>query len=208
MRLGLQHLQRISKSSPGELEEMVDKLSEMLVEQIDHLSSIATEFSNFAKMPPAKIEKIELVGKLKKLLGLFSEYEGFEFFIEHNRIREVYIQFDREQLNRVFINLIKNAIQSVPENRPGRIECTIEQKDDMALVSIRDNGKGVPEEIRDKMFQPNFTTKSSGMGLGLAIVKNILENSGGRVYYETNPGEGSIFHVELPLYPELKNKAK
>lgn len=208
MRLGLQHLQRISKSRPGDLEEMVDKLSEMLVEQIDHLSSIATEFSNFAKMPPAKIEKIELVGKLKKLLGLFSEYEGFEFFIEHNQLREVYIQFDREQLNRVFINLIKNAIQSVPDDRPGRIECNIELKDDMALVSIRDNGKGVPEEIRDKMFQPNFTTKSSGMGLGLAIVKNILENSGGRVYYETNPGEGSIFHVELPLYAELKIQAK
>jgi nitrogen fixation/metabolism regulation signal transduction histidine kinase len=202
MRLGLQHLQRISRSKPEELEEMVEKLSTMLVEQIDHLSSIATEFSNFAKMPPAKIEKIDLVLKINNLISLFSEYENFTFTVNQTVDEKVYVYFDREQLNRVFINLIKNAIQSVPEGRPGKIEFEIETTEELAIVSIKDNGKGISDENRKKMFQPNFTTKTSGMGLGLAIVKSILENSGGRVYYHSEQGNGSIFYVELPLYPK------
>ena len=109
---------------------------------------------------------------------------------------------DKEQLSRVFINLIKNAIQSIPENTVGRIEIKLEKKGEMALIRIKDNGKGIPDAIRGKLFQPNFTTKSSGMGLGLAIVRNIMQNADGEIYFETEYGKGSTFFVELPLVEE------
>ena len=98
--------------------------------------------------------------------------------------------------------LFKNAIQSIPEDIKGRIEVELRTAGNKALVKIRDNGKGIPEELRDKLFMPNFTTKSSGMGLGLAIVKNIIENCDGRIDFETIPGKGTAFTLEFPIFKE------
>ena len=101
---------------------------------------------------------------------------------------------------RIFINLVKNGLQSIPEGRKGIINITLEvEKKQLARVTIADNGKGIPEEIRDKLFQPNFTTKSAGMGMGLAISNNIVKSMGGKIWYETDLRKGTTFHVELPL---------
>jgi signal transduction histidine kinase len=106
---------------------------------------------------------------------------------------------DKEQLMRVFINLVKNGIQSIPEGREGLIRIVLETGSNrMVRVSISDNGKGIPEEIRESLFQPNFTTKSGGMGMGLAIAHNIIRSLGGRIWYDTVLHEGTTFHVELP----------
>jgi signal transduction histidine kinase len=174
----------------------------MLVDQIDDLSSIATEFSNFAKMPLANNEKLNLVKKLKNSIELFSDYQRCVISLDIRTKEDVYIYADREQISRVFINLIKNAIQAVPDNRTGKIEVVLEKQNDIAVVKVKDNGKGIPEEIRDKLFQPNFTTKNSGMGLGLSIVRNIIRNAGGKIYFETEPGKGTTFFVELPVMEE------
>jgi two-component system nitrogen regulation sensor histidine kinase NtrY len=106
---------------------------------------------------------------------------------------------DKDQIIRVFSNLLKNAVQSMPDSGPGKIEVKIEADIPGFLrVSVSDNGIGIPEDQRDKIFTPNFTTKSSGMGLGLAMVKNIIENSNGNVLFSSVYGEGTTFFVSLP----------
>jgi len=97
---------------------------------------------------------------------------------------------------------MKNAIQSIPEDDRGKIEIELMTNKDTAYVKIKDNGKGIPDEQKDKLFMPNFTTKTSGMGLGLAIVKNIIENCNGKIDFETELGKGSTFIIELPIYKE------
>jgi signal transduction histidine kinase len=202
MRLSIQHLQRSIHDKKENWEEQFERLSKMLIEQIDDLSAIATEFSNFAKMPAAQNEKLDLVKKLFDTCRLFENTENLSIQLEMGNIKQLNVYVDREQLSRVFINLLKNAIQSIPDSKEGKLIVSLEKKDDKAVIKFSDNGKGIPEEIRDKLFQPNFTTKSGGMGMGLAIVESILKNAGGSVYYETELNKGSVFIVELPIYNE------
>jgi nitrogen fixation/metabolism regulation signal transduction histidine kinase len=201
MRLNIQHMLRALEDRKENWEEQFTRMSKTLIEQIDDLSSIATEFSNFAKMPIARNEKFDLLKKLTDTCRLFENTENVIINLETPETGELFIYADREQISRVFINLLKNAIQSIQDNKQGKIVVQLEKKDNLAVIRFRDNGRGVPEEIRDKLFQPNFTTKSGGMGMGLAIVESILKNAGGRIYYESELNRGSVFIVELPLIP-------
>ena len=199
MKLNIQHLQRTLHENPENAAKQIEKIATTLIEQIENLSSIATEFSNFAKMPQARNEVLDLEKELKKSIELFTDYENciLSLKVESSDKLEVFV--DREQISRVFINLIKNAIQSVPENRIGKIEVRLGRNEEKAVIRFKDNGKGIPEEVRGKLFTPNFTTKTSGMGLGLAIVRNIVHNAGGEIYFETELDKGTTFYVELPL---------
>ena len=203
MKLGIQHLQRIWSESGEQRPEIADKITRTLIEQIDNLSAIATEFSNFAKMPSANNVKLDLVERLKDAISLFDEYDKFPIHLNTSDYEHVYIYADKEHLNRVLINLIKNAMQSFSEGREGEIDIRLEIRGRDALISIADKGKGIPENIRDRLFQPNFTTKSGGMGMGLAIVKSIVEAAGGKIWYETELKKGTTFYVLLPLVNEI-----
>ncbi len=202
MRLILQHLQRSWKEDPETREQQLEKLSKILIEQIDNLSKIAGEFSNFAKMPVPKNQKVILSPVVHNVARLFGKTENITITVKTKYSEKLYIWADREQISRVFINLVKNAIQSIPEGKQGKIDILIDKDNNNAIIKIKDNGKGVPEEIRDRLFQPNFTTKSSGMGMGLAIAKNIITTSGGTISYETELDKGSLFIVELPCLIE------
>jgi len=202
MKLNIQHLQRTFMGK-GKENEIIDRISKTLIEQIDSLSSIANEFSDFAKMPRAKNERINLVNKLRDTLQLFETTDRIEISLEMGDLKKVYVYGDREQMMRVFINLIKNSIQSIPETRQGKIDIRLEiQNNSHALITISDNGKGIPEDIKDRLFQPNFTTKSGGMGMGLAISSNIIKSFGGEIWYETVINRGTNFFVKLPLIKE------
>lgn len=203
MKLSVQHLQRSSEEDAAKQKRNLKRITQTLIEQIDHLSAIATEFSNFAKMPRTINEEVDLRNKIVKITKLFLSTEDIEIQTKFlNRVPAIVLA-DREQLSRVFINLVKNAIQAIPEDRKGKIAISLEATEHTAIVRVMDNGRGIPVELGDKLFQPNFTTKSSGMGMGLAIVKNIIEHAGGEIRYETVPGEGTTFIVELPLYITL-----
>jgi nitrogen fixation/metabolism regulation signal transduction histidine kinase len=199
MKLNVQHLQRTieeGKSDP----ERVQRISATLIEQIDSLSAIAREFSDFAKMPSAISSRINLVAKLKNLNQLFESDEDSSIEIDLGEHKRIMVYADKEQLMRVFINLVKNGLQSIPDGKDGKIRIGLElDPEQMVRVSFSDNGKGIPEEIRDKLFRPNFTTKSAGMGMGLAISYNVIRSFGGRIWYDTVLGEGTTFHVELPI---------
>jgi two-component system nitrogen regulation sensor histidine kinase NtrY len=199
MKLSVQHLQRSIEKDPGKQRENIQRITRTLIDQIDNLSMIATEFSNFAKMPRANNEEVDLEEKLGKISELFLNSEQTEIETSFDLKKPAIVFADPEQLSRVFINLLKNAIQSVPEDREGKIGISLETDGDKARVKVMDNGRGIPGDLSDKLFQPNFTTKSSGMGMGLAIVKSIVENAGGSVRYETELGKGTTFIVELPL---------
>jgi signal transduction histidine kinase len=108
------------------------------------------------------------------------------------------ISADRDQLLRCYNNLLKNAIEAIPQGRAGLIEISYLITNKNILLSIKDNGNGIPEHLREKIFEPNFTTKSSGTGLGLAFVKNSIENAGGKVWFETTINEGTTFYISLP----------
>ncbi len=202
MKLNIQHLQRTiheGKADP----EMVERISATIIEQIDSLSAIANEFSDFAKMPNAKSDRVNLVTKLKNLQQLFETTEKADIRLDPGSAKKVYVYADKEQLMRVFINLVKNGLQSIPENRKGVIGIRLDAEDEgHALVTFSDNGKGIPEEIRDKLFRPNFTTKSAGMGMGLAISSNIVRSMGGEIWYETVLNQGTTFYIRLPLMVE------
>ena len=199
MKLNIQHLQR-AKGEGKEYHKYVDRVTAMLIEQIDNLSNIATEFSNFAKIPTARNQVFLLAKQLQKVIDLYETHDRIHIDFSPNGLEYLEVNADREQLTRAIINLIKNGIQSVPEDRNGHIHITLSRREHMALIAVSDNGTGIPVNLRDKLFSPSFTTKTSGMGLGLAIVKNIVENFSGKIWFETELAKGTTFFLEIPVY--------
>ncbi len=199
MKLSVQHLLRSWRDNRENFDEYLERVTRTLIEQIDNLSFIASEFSNFAKMPKAVTEQINIIDSIRSTLNLYSNTENVDFVFEHES-DYVPVLADKEQLSRVFINLIKNAIQSIPDSRQGKIVISLIQNRNTIRISITDNGKGIPEELQNKMFTPSFTTKSSGMGLGLSIVKSIIVSFGGDITFKTKVNLGTTFIIELPAY--------
>jgi two-component system nitrogen regulation sensor histidine kinase NtrY len=202
MKLSVQHLQRAWREQSPNLDNIMQRFSQTLIEQIDTLSNIATEFSNFAKMPRASNAILDLDIILENIVNLYAESDKIKISYPSGKYRDLKVYADKDHLVRVFSNLFKNAIQAIPENREGLITVEIENTDHSYLVKIQDNGDGIPEDKIAKIFTPNFTTKTGGMGLGLAMVKSIIENAGGKIWFETKAGEGTIFFVMLPGYEE------
>ncbi len=197
MKLSIQYLQRAYQGGPSEkLDALFTKTSKLLIDQINSLSNMASEFSNFAQMPVGEKTNFDLSQVLINSIDLFKRSENTDIIseIEDN----ITITGDPEQIQRVFNNLIKNAIQAIPDQRKGRITIDLKSKNQTAFIEIKDNGKGIPPELSKKVFVPNFSTKNSGMGLGLAISKKIVENAGGSIYFESNPNIGTTFFVNLP----------
>jgi nitrogen fixation/metabolism regulation signal transduction histidine kinase len=198
MRLSLQHLQFSLQRDDVNLKEKIQKTSELLIRQIDSLAQMAEEFSSFAKMPEPKLERVNLVQVVSDAVLLLGKESDMPIDWKFDR-QEVYVEADPLQLGRVFTNILKNAIQSIPAERSGNIAATLQVKGKRVFVDFADNGKGIPETLRDKIFSPNFSTKNSGMGLGLAISKKIVEQLGGQIAYQTKVGVGTTFTIELPV---------
>ncbi|GAB4250736.1 MAG: HAMP domain-containing sensor histidine kinase [Saprospiraceae bacterium] len=199
MKLSIQYLQHAKANGVQNLEELIQRVSETLVEQIEALARIATEFSSFAKMPKAENSLFSLNELARSVHTLFAN-ERLDMQISlYLPDKDFIVYADRNHLTRVLNNLFKNAIQAIPDGRPGVIEVSLRQDKNMVVVEVSDNGSGIPEDIREKVFVPNFSTKSSGTGLGLAICKNIVETAGGNIYFTTETGIGTTFFVELPI---------
>ncbi len=198
MKLSVQYLMRsYNEKTPG-WENLVDKTSKTLIEQIDTLSAIASEFSMFARLPSPIIEKINIVENINSIIELYKQSENVQIVFENNNFNKIFVYADKEQMLRIFTNLIKNAIQAVPDDRNGIIKIDLNTSNYNVIIKIEDNGIGITDEVKSKLFIPNFTTKSSGMGLGLTMVKNMIEGIKGKITYETKVGIGTTFIVEIP----------
>ena len=198
MKLSLQYLQKAIDTNNGNVYELTKSVARTLVEQIDHLSQIAGEFSQFANIGNPRNEKFDLNESLKQLMQLHSIEDNLE--LEWKPVNgRVMIFADRTHINRLFTNLIQNALQAIADGKRAHIVIEESISGDRVLVTITDNGSGIPNEIRSKIFTPNFTTKSSGTGLGLAMCKSIVEQTKGNIWFETHLGQGTTFYVELPV---------
>ncbi len=198
MKLNIQYLQQALRNDSPNVKELTDRVAASIIEQIDNLSYIASEFSNFAKMPEARPEEVELGGMLKRAMELYLNDDNIKFTITESP-EKLLVFCDRSQLLRVFTNLLENAKQAILPGASGEIDVILKREDGTAVVSVTDNGQGIPEDVVKKIFQPYFTTKSSGTGLGLAMTRKIIEFWKGEIWFETKEGEGTTFFIRLPL---------
>ena len=189
MKLSTQYLQKAWDDKAPDWDKRLKSFTRTLTEQIETLSTIASGFSDFAKMPVPKIEKIELVNILQNAIEL--KYSGEKNY---------FIIGDKNQMIRVFNNLIKNSIQAMSDLDFGKIIIKISSSEKEHIIKITDNGTGIPEGQTDNIFSPSFTTKSSGTGLGLAIVKSIISEAGGEISFKSEEGNGTTFEIRLPIY--------
>jgi two-component system, NtrC family, nitrogen regulation sensor histidine kinase NtrY len=199
MKLSVQHLERAWKDKAPDIDKKLEKFTRTLVEQIDTLSEIASEFSNFAKMPESNPENFNVVELVNSVVNLFKETPEAEVIIFSISSPEIIVRADKNQLLRVFNNLIKNSIQSMTVDQKGSVEISIKKENNFVLIEVRDNGEGIPDDQKEKIFVPSFTTKTGGSGLGLPITKNIVNDAGGRIWFNSVQGSGTTFYVELPL---------
>jgi len=170
--------------------------SETLIQQIDTMSSVASAFSNFASMPAQQNETLNVIEVVELALDIFNE----DYLVFEKETEEIIAEIDRTQLIRIITNLVKNAIQAISDQQETKsIVVQVKKMENKVLISVQDNGIGIKEEDLNRIFEPKFTTKNSGMGLGLSIIKNIIENYKGNITFETQYGQGTIFRVSLPI---------
>lgn len=196
MRLTVQSFQRKFDASDPTLKQKLDDYSKTLIQQIDTMSSVASAFSNFASMPAQQNETLNVVSVVEITLDIFNE-DYIHFNSEESEIESV---MDRAQLIRIITNLVKNATQAIPETKEDKeIIVSVKKDEKNVLITVSDNGIGIESTNIERIFEPKFTTKNSGMGLGLGIIKNIIENYKGTITFATKIGVGTTFTVSLPI---------
>ena len=194
MRLTVQSFERRFDPNDPDVNQKIKEYSSTLIQQIDTMSSIASAFSNFADMPAQQTETLNVPKIVKLSIDIFNEqYIHFSCAEE-----EILANFDRTQLIRVVTNLVKNAIQATKTTDDPQILVEVKDLDAEVEIIVTDNGLGISEANVSKIFEPKFTTKSSGMGLGLAMVKNIVETYQGRITFTSEEGKGTVFKVVFP----------
>lgn len=198
MKLSMQFLQKSIESNAPNIRELTESTARTLVEQIDHLNHIAGEFSQFANIENPKKELFDLNDALQTVLHLYASNDQSQI-IQQLLPQKIMIEADRTHINRLFTNLLLNALQAIPENKMPRIVINESISDSNVVIEIADNGMGIAEEVRSKIFTPNFTTKTSGTGLGLAMCKRMVEQAKGEIWFETNADNGTTFFVKLPV---------
>lgn len=192
LKLSVQNFQRKYNPDDPENEEKIRNLTQVVVHQIDIIYSIAKSFSDFAKMPTSNDTLIDVVKTIKYSVDIFPDHI-IEFY---TNVDELYYKIDGIYLTRIITNIVKNGIQSITHNNK-KVRVEIKNKSDRFIISIEDNGSGISEENRDRVFEQKFTTKSTGMGLGLSMVKKIVEDYNGKIWFETEIDEGTTFYIEF-----------
>lgn len=201
MKLNLQYLQMAIDNNSPDVKNISLYVAGILLEQIEHLSQIAGDFAQFARIDNTKNRIFDVNQMLENSITLFSTNDEIEIDADLYP-EEILIEADKTQINRLFTNLLQNAVQSIPDYRDIVIQVVSKLNDKRVLISIKDNGNGIQADMFSKIFTPNFTTKTSGTGLGLAMCKGIVEKLNGKIWFETKEGEWTIFFVELPVYVE------
>lgn len=194
MRLTVQSFERKFNPEDPKIKEKVKEYSQTLIQQIDVMTSIASAFSDFAKMPKQKKEEIEVIGVVKMALDIFNE----KFITYAPEEDQLYAYLDKTQLIRIVTNLITNSTQATKDKEQPEIIVRVYETTNNIIIEVSDNGKGIEEDVKPLIFEPKFSTKSSGMGLGLPMIKKIIEAYGGSISFVSEPEKGTVFTVILP----------
>ncbi len=199
MKLSVQIFERKLDPNDPEFKNKMRKFTSSMVEQIDTLANIASAFSDFARMPSSNKEEVNLTKITESALIFFDAVK-----INFTKTTEpCYVYADKNQLIRILNNILNNAIEAIPENKTPLINVSLEQINENAKLTIQDNGIGIAKNLQEKIFEPKFTTKNSGMGLGLAIVKRIIDDLNGSIHFRSEENSGTTFFISIPL---LKQK--
>lgn len=199
MKLSVQYLEKAWNEKVPDWQERLERFSKTMIDQIENLSAIASEFSDFAQMPAGNSDLIDIRRFLPDVIELFNGYDYvvIQLSIEDDS-QPLYVKADRKQLLRVFNNLIKNAIQAYEKDETALIEVHCSGNEGQCIITVTDYGCGISENAKENIFNPYYTTKAKGMGLGLAMVKNIVESMNGSIGFTSTEGQGSSFVIRLP----------
>ena len=197
MKLNIQFLQMAWDEKDPDINKKLKNITNSLLEQIDILSNIATAFSDYAKLPKNNIETFNIKELIINTINLYDNNQNINIEFKEENASDYIINSDKNNLGIVFGNIIKNAIQAIGKKEDGNILIKIKDVKDSYNIEISDNGCGIDEDTKKKIFMPNFTTKSSGMGVGLSIVYDILETLNGKISFESQVGEGTTFIIEI-----------
>ncbi|HEY5589265.1 MAG TPA: ATP-binding protein, partial [Candidatus Paceibacterota bacterium] len=197
MKLSVQHLQKAWNDKSPDFEKRIQRFTQTMITQIEALSTISGEFSDFAKMPPSVLEKIDLNQSIKDAESLFSDSPNLSIHLQLSDNKHQ-IKADRQQISRILNNLFRNSIQSIPTIKHGQITISTYEDNKFTILEFSDNGSGIKPDLQPKIFTPFFTTKSKGTGLGLVMVKNITESFGGTIQFKSQEGSGTTFILSFP----------
>ena len=196
MKLAIQHLRQTHKDKVPEFHRVLDEVTKVMIDQIDALSRIASEFSHFARMPSPHQEVCDVNEILAASVRLFDQQSHIQFVLE-NELGLPPVLADREELGRAFVNIVRNAVQAMEHS--GHLTLSTRKENGFVIVEVRDCGIGIPDDMKEKLFEPNFSTKTDGMGLGLAIVKKTIDDLGGTISIESTVGVGTTVVIKLPV---------
>ena len=202
IKLSAQHLERAWKDKAPDWDQRLLRFTAMLVEQIDALSRIASDFSDFARMPSAIMGPVNLTEVVQFVVSLYRDTTPIRFDFQ-DTAPTAWVMGDRSQLIRLFTNLVNNAVQAIGDRPGGVVGIFLERTEGDLIIHVTDNGPGIPIEQAERIFQPDFTTKTTGMGLGLAIVKGITEGMNGSIVFSPVEPSGTDFTLR---FPELMKK--
>ncbi len=205
MKLSLQHLRRAfagSGNQNAQFRQLFERITTTLVDQIDSLAHISNEFASFARLPARQITRLDLAPVIRETQALLQEEapDHVKFILDLVE-DELFVNADRKELRRIYINLIKNAIEALRDEVQGTITITAKQMEGMITSIVSDTGCGIPEDLHDHIFEPSFSTKTSGAGLGLAIARQSIEAMGGTIDFQTSSQTGTAMRVHLPIAP-------
>lgn len=196
IKLSIQHLLQAYKDGVKDYGAILQRVSATVIEQIEVLSRIASEFSNFARMPERRFERVDVKQLLQETVALFGDVRGIEFRTKLSDTPAILVA-DRDELRRVFINIIRNSVQAMEKG--GMISVELEVLDRVCAIAISDTGSGIPDAVQPKVFQPNFSTKTDGTGLGLAIAVKVIEDLNGTIHLRSTVGKGTTIEMRIPL---------
>ena len=194
MKLTIQNFERKFDPADPDIRDKVKHLSRTLVDQIDLVATVASAFSQFAQLPEKNNEIFDLNKEIKNIINVFSD----EKIYFHSNRDIIMIEMDKIYLSRIITNLVANSRQAKHDDRDNIINLDVEQRQKRVIITVDDNGTGIPEELYDRIFEPNFTSKTSGTGLGLTMVRKMVEDYKGEISVKSELGKGSTFTISLP----------
>ncbi|WP_312825464.1 HAMP domain-containing sensor histidine kinase [Epilithonimonas sp.] len=194
MKLMMQNFERKFDPNDPNITAKVKNLSEVVIGQIDVISRVASAFSEFAQLPQKNDEEISLNKEVKNVLTIFSD-ENIFVHANHDNIK---MKIDKDYLARIITNLVTNASQAKVDDRKSVINVDLEKIEKRIRITVQDNGVGISEDKINKIFDPNFTSKNSGMGIGLTMVKRMVEDYNGTITVASEVDKGATFTISMP----------
>lgn len=207
MKLNIQYLIRAKAENREQFEEKFEDISSGLIQQIDTLDRVAEMFTDMAKSNTNNFVAVNLIDIINSMIKLYDKSENVEFnLVKDGSDEDFYTRGTEKNLTQIFNNLIKNSLEAISKKDNGLISISIESSESYLNVKFMDNGGGIPEKMKDMVFTPYFTTRTTGTGLGLAIVKSLITGMGGNIKLEKSDENGTVFLIKFLKTKRTKNE--